>query len=187
MLDAARRLLARHDLQDIALADVAEAAGVATSSAYHFYADIEALFTHLQTLIQGELIEILSRPLRQPIESWQDVITRLNARGVRFYNSDAAARQLQIGPRTPPELKMRDRQSDAAIGSAFEHPLGRHFVLPSLPQRSQVFYRAVEISDLMFCLSLMEGPAITADMQAEADRACIAYLGTYLPTPLPRR
>ena len=94
MLEAARKLLETHDLRDIALADVAEAAGVATSSAYHFYADMEELLTHLQTLIQGELIDIVLRPLRQPVASWQDVISRLNGRGVRFYNSDAAARQL---------------------------------------------------------------------------------------------
>ena len=187
MLEAARKLLETHDLRDIALADVAEAAGVATSSAYHFYADMEELLTHLQTRIQGELIDIVLRPLRQPVASWQDVISRLNGRGVRFYNSDAAARQLQIGPRIPPELKMRDRRSDAAIGSAYEQHVGRHFVLPALPQRSQIFFRAVEIADLMFCLSLMDDSSITAEMQAEAGRACIAYLGTYLPVTLPRR
>lgn len=187
MLDAARGLLAKRDLTDIALADVAQAAGVATSSAYVFYADIAELIASLQTQIQRELIYILQRPLRFPIGGWQDIVVKLNGRGVRFYNSDAAARQLQVGPHTPPELKLRDRRSDAAIGRVYEQHIGRHFVLPEFPQRAQVFFRAVEIADLMFCLSLVDAAAITTGMRAEADRACIAYLGTYLPAALARR
>jgi len=187
MLDAARSLLAYRDLHEITLRDIARAAGVATSSAYHFYADVEELFVSLQAEVQRELVGALQRPLRPPFARWRDVIVAINRRGVRFYNSNPAARQLQIGPRTPPELKLRDRRSDAAIGRLYEQHIDRYFELPPLPRRSTVFFRAVEIADLMFCLSVVDAGLITAEMHAEADRACIAYLDTYLPPALPRR
>jgi AcrR family transcriptional regulator len=187
MLDAARGLLARHAVDEITLSDVARAAGVASSSAYHFYADIDELLVSLQAEVQRELVGVLQRPLRGRFKNWRDVIVAINRRGVRFYNHDAAARQLQIGPRTPPELKLRDRRSDAAIGRLYEQHIDSRFMLPALPRRPAIFYRAVEIADLMFCLSLVDAGLITAEMHAEADRACTAYLGTYLPAVLPRR
>ncbi len=187
MLAAARALLARQELHELTLGDVARAAGVATSSAYHFYADIEELLLRLQAEVQRELVAVLQRPLRGSFARWQDVIVAINRRGVRFYNEDAAARQLQIGPRTPPELKLRDRRSDAIIGRLYEQQIDSRFVLPALPRRPAIFFRAVEIADLMFCLSLLDAGLITAEMHAEADRACIAYLASYLPAALPRR
>ena len=64
MLDAARGLLARRAVDDITLSDVARAAGVASSSAYHFYADIDELLVSLQAEVQRELVGVLQRPLR---------------------------------------------------------------------------------------------------------------------------
>ena len=44
LLQSARALLAERDLDQVSLADVAAKAEVPKSSAYHFYADIEALY-----------------------------------------------------------------------------------------------------------------------------------------------
>ena len=82
---------------------------------------------------------------------------------------------------------MPDRRRGAARGRLYERPSAGRFMLPALPRRPAIFYRAVEIADLMFCLSLVDAGLITAEMHAEADRACTAYLGTYLPAVLPRR
>ena len=62
MLESTRALLARRDLPEITLGDVARAAGVATSSAYHFYADIEELFGSRFTPEEADsLAELLAR------------------------------------------------------------------------------------------------------------------------------
>lgn len=156
-------------------------------SAYFFYADIEDLYASLQSLIQQELIEALQRPIRSRIRAWRDVISAVNARGMDFYQHNPAAQQLQIGPKTSPELKLRDRQSDVAIGKLYEQHVATFFELPALPERSRVFFRAVEIADLMFCLSVLENGSITPAMCAEADRAAIGYLSSYLPASLPRK
>ena len=42
------------------------------------------------------------------------------------------------------------------------------------------FYNFIEITDLLFSLSMLEHGEITPQMLAEAKRAGVAYLGTYL-------
>ena len=187
LLGCARQLLAERDLDAISLGDVATRARVPKGSAYHFYADIHALYAALLAELQQELLAVLSRPLRGPIGRWQDVVMALTRRGAEFYGHHPAARQLQIGPKTPPQLKLSDRRSDAAIASLFELQIDRRFRLPAMPERSRIFFRAVEIADLMFCLSVLESGTVTEAMQREAGRASIAYLESYLPERLERR
>src|SRR5262245_32632424 len=178
LLEAARALLSERELDDISLGDVAARAGVPKGSAYHFYEDIGDLYASRLVNLQTERIEDQRRPIRSRIDRWQDVITVLTKRGMKYYNSNPAARQLQIGPKTPPELKRRDRQSDAAIGRLFEEHIGTLFQLPDIPNRTQVLFRAVEIADLMFGLSVLDEGTITNEMCAEAQRAMTAYLET---------
>jgi AcrR family transcriptional regulator len=187
LLESARKLLDTRELNEITLGDVAADAGVPKGSAYFFYSDIEDLYASLQAVVQEEIIEILKKPIRKQVRRWQDVITTLNARGMEFYTHNPAARQLQIGPRTSADLKLRDRQSDVAIGKIFEQQVDEFYVLPEIEGRSRIFFRAVEIADLMFGLSVLESSTITQEMCAEADRAAIAYLESYLSSSLPKR
>lgn len=187
LLESARALLAERDLDQVSLGDVAARAGVPKSSAYHFYADIQDLYAALLVLLQEELIQVMSQPLHRRFQRWQDVVTVLTKRGAAFYIGNAAARQLQIGPKTPPALKLHDRQSDIAIARIHEEHIASVFELPPIENRSHLFYRAVEIADLMFCLSMLEHGSLTKDMCREADRAVSAYLATYLPAVLPYR
>jgi AcrR family transcriptional regulator len=187
LLQSARKLLDTRELNEITLGDVAADAGVPKGSAYFFYSDIEDLYASLLAVLHDELTHVLKKPIRKQIRRWQDVIAVLNARGMEYYTHRPAARQLQIGPRTSPELKLRDRQSDVAIGKLYERHVDELFVLPALADRSRIFFRAVEIADLMFSLSVLESGTITPAMCAEADRAGIAYLESYLPRTLPRR
>lgn len=187
LLDCARQLLAERELDGVSLGDVAARARVPKGSAYHFYADIQDLYAALLAELQRELLVVLSRPIRARIDGWQDVVRALTRRGAGFYLDNAAARQLQIGPKTPPQLKLSDRRSDAAIAALFEREIGRRFRLPPVSGLPQVFFRAVEIADVMFSLSVLEHGTVTTAMCREAERAAIAYLETYLPARLERR
>jgi hypothetical protein len=60
-------------------------------------------------------------------------------------------------------------------------------VLPRGSGRTATFFRAVEIADLMFSLSMLEHGSITPQMTEEAIRAVTGYLKTHLPASLPRR
>jgi AcrR family transcriptional regulator len=188
LLEAAREMLCAQDLDVLSLADVAAKARIPKGSAYHYYRDIMDLYAHLLALIDEELLVDLRRPLRgAAIRSWADIVAVLIRRGVRFFEAHPAARQLVLSPKTPSELKLRDRQNDIRIGGVFEWHIGSRFELPDVPARTAVFFRAVEIADLMFSLSMLEHQAITQEMTEEAVRATVGYLRSHIPDVLPER
>lgn len=187
LLAAARELLETRELDAISLGDVAAHADVPKGSAYHFYADIKDVYSALLSQIEEEMLLEHRKPIQGPVHTWQDIIRRMIQLGARYFEKDAAARQLLIGPKTPPELKMQDRRSDLALARVFEDQVASWFELPQIEQRSVIFFRALEIVDLMFCLSMIEHKRITPEMNEEAMRAAIAYLESYFPRKLPKR
>lgn len=184
---AGRELLRQRDLDAISLGDVALHAGVPVSSAYHFYADIRDLYATLLVRFEQEHLAHYRRPLRGVMRGWPAVIAALVRRGARVFAADPAAAQLMVGPKTPADLKLRERANDIALGRLYEQHLDSHFELPPIPQRAKIFFRTVEIIDLMFCLSLLEDGHITGEYIDEAIRAAVAYLGSYLPAKLHKR
>ena len=187
LLQTARTLLETRELDQISLGEVAAAADIPKGSAYHFYEDIKDLYASLLASMQEELLAILDAPLRTKVRDWPHVVELLNERGVAFYAASHACAQLQIGPKVPTDLKLRDRQNDAAVGRIYERHIDSLFELPEIPARATIFFRAVEIGDLMFSLSVLEHGHITAEMAQEASRAMCAYLRCYIPEKLPRR
>jgi AcrR family transcriptional regulator len=184
---AARELLRDHELDELSLGDVARHAGVPVSSAYHFYGDIRDLYAALLAKIGDEALGLYRKPLLVAPHAWPDVMAAFARKGMRFFEGDPAAARLMVGPKTPADLKLRDRANDVALGRLLEEQMSRYFVLPTIPDRSRVFFRAIEIADLMFCLSMVEHGRITRDYTDEAIRAAVGYLGSYLPEKLPRR
>lgn len=187
LLAAAQELLETREVGELTLGEVAARAGVPKGSAYHFFADIDDLYGHLMAQMAAEVMAQVGRPMPRGVDTWQAVNLEICRRAAAYYNRTHAALQLQVGPSVPAQLKLRDRQNDAAIGGAIEAQMDRLFVLPALRQRTQVFFRAVELGDVMFCLSVLEHGRITPEMVREAARAMNGYLGTYLPADLPRR
>jgi AcrR family transcriptional regulator len=186
LLDTARLLLAHLDLDQITLADVAHAARIPKGSAYHYYGDIMDLYVQLLGVLGEEMLEDVRRPLRgKPPAAWTDVVAALVRRGARYFDRHRDARQLLISPKTPPQLKLRDRQSDRRIAGLFEAQIERLFALPARPDRTGIFFRAVEIADLMFSLSMLEHGSITPAMTEEAVRAVTGYLLRHFPAKLP--
>ncbi len=188
LLEAARSLLAHHDLDEISLADVARAARIPKGSAYHYYRDIMDLYVQLIAVMGQEMLEDVRRPLRgAPPTEWTGIVAALVRRGADYFDDHRAARQLLISPKTPPQLKLRDRQSDRRIAQLFEDQIDRQFVLPVRPDRTAIFYRAVEIADLRFSLSMHEHGTIRPEMTVEAIRAVVGYLRGHFPATLPAR
>jgi AcrR family transcriptional regulator len=188
LLATARALLAQRDLDEISLADVARAARIPKGSAYHYYGDILDLYVQLLGVLGEEMLEDVRRPIRgRSPGSWSEVVAALVRRGAHYFNEHRAARQLLISPKTPPQLKLRDRQSDQRIARLFEEQIEARFVLPQSAGRTALFFRAVEIADLMFSLSMLDHGSITPHMTEEAILAVTAYLGTQIPAALPRR
>jgi AcrR family transcriptional regulator len=187
LLNTARRMLRTTRLADLSLGEVARRAKVAKGSAYFFYEDVNALLASLAGVIDKELQEVLREPVSGRVTSWQDIFRLMFERGVAFLESDPAACQLTIGVDTTPALKLLDRTNDIALARIFDEQISWVFELPPIPDRPKLFFRAVELADVMLCLSMVEHGRISREYVEEATRAAIAYLQTYIPPKLPRR
>jgi len=187
LLDSAASLLARREIAEISLEDIARDADIPVTSAYHFYPDKHHLLTALAARYGEAFERIVLKPLPSAqIERWEDVIARLIDRAVRYYRDNPAARKLLIDGKTPSDIKLADRIHDRAIGALLEAAIARHFVLPEFPERSDVFYHAVEIVDVLLQVSVIRFGRITPTMVRHARIGSVAYLREFLPAALPK-
>jgi AcrR family transcriptional regulator len=186
LLQAACELLEEQPLKEVSFHAIAERAGIPSGSAYHFFPNVVAVWAALANRFGEELAQLPAVPGFRP-DSWRDLLALSIEGAARYYGRNPAARQVLLGGQAPAEIKLVDRRNDRTLGRLFEEGLDRYYELPAFPRRSEVFFLAVEIIDLVFSLSVGEHGAITDEMLEEARRASTAYLRTYLPEVLPRR
>jgi AcrR family transcriptional regulator len=181
LLKATYELLCVRPVEDISFRDIADKAGVPEGSAYHFFANRFDVFSALAEELSDQFIEAHRRkvpPSRR--RSWQALAEHLVDVGAKVYAKNPPARQLLIGGKTPPEVKQADRINDRSVGNVMHEVFAEHFELPESDEMRNAFYYFIEITDLIFTLSVIEHGKITPAMLAEAKRAGIGYLGTYL-------
>lgn len=181
MIQAASDLLCQRDIEDISFRDIAARADVPEGSAYHFFANRFDVFAALAASLSDSFIEAHRKPV--PLakrRTWQDLAAHLVDVGVAVYDANPPARQLLIGSKTPPEIKLADRVNDEAVGQVMHAVFRRYFDIPDTPDMQRVFFYFIEVTDLFFSLSLIEHQAITPAMVDEAKRAGVAYLATYI-------
>jgi AcrR family transcriptional regulator len=181
LLQAAYDLLCERPIEDVSFRDIADAAGVPEGSAYHFFANRFDVFSALAKQLSDQFIAAHRRripPARRT--SWRALAEHLVDVGARVYAKSPPARQLLIGGKTPPEVKQADRITARAVGNVMYEIFALHFELPDTTEMRDAFYYFIEITDLLFTLSVIEHGEITPAMLAEAKRAGTGYLGTYL-------
>jgi AcrR family transcriptional regulator len=180
LLDATYDLLCEKDIEEISFRDIANRAKVPEGSAYHFFANRFDIFSALAKALSDQFAEAHEKsvpPSRR--KSWQQLAGHLVDVGAAVYAKSPPARQLLIGGKTPPEVKQADRINDRVVGDAMHRSFSRYFEIPDTDAMRDAFYYFIEITDLMFTLSIIESGEITPKMLAEAKRAGIAYLETY--------
>lgn len=180
LLDATYDLLCEKEIEDVSFRDIAKSAGVPEGSAYHFFANRFDLFSALGKDLSERFVLAHQKsipPSRR--RTWQQLAEHLVDVGAEVYASSPPARQLLIGGKTPPEVKQADRINDRLVGEAMHRSFSRYFEIPDTTAMRDAFYYFIEITDLMFTLSIIESGKITPAMLAEAKRAGVAYLETY--------
>jgi AcrR family transcriptional regulator len=181
LLKAAYDLLCERPVEDVSFRDIADEAGVPEGSAYHFFANRFDVFSALAKELSDQFIEAHKRKVPPSrCKSWQALAEHLVDIGAKVYAANPPARQLLIGGKTPPEVKQADRINDRAVGNVMYEVFAEHFELPESDEMQDAFYFFIEITDLVFTLSVIEHGEITPAMLAEAKRAGVGYLGTYL-------
>jgi len=187
LIQACRALLSTHHVGQFGLAEVALLAGVPKTSVYHFFPGIEDLLAALALEVAQDLLTWLDRPFIGPFTAWSQIVVAFADRGCLFYEQSRAALEIQLGAHTPADIKNRDRHNDMSVAILLKYHIDQHFVVPELPDIDNAFFRAIEIADLMFMLSVREHDTLTPFYAAEASRAANAYLELYLPPILPQR
>ena len=181
LLKAAYALLCERDIEEISFRDIADRAGVPEGSAYHFYANRFDLYTALADDLSALFAKAHKRKVPTSSQgSWQALVEYLVDVGAGVYAANPPARQLLIGGKTPPEVKQADRMNDRKVGELMYEVCARYFELPDSPELHAAFYYFIEITDLIFMISVIEHGEITASMLREAKRAGVGYLATYL-------
>jgi AcrR family transcriptional regulator len=181
LLKAAYELLCVRSVEDVSFRDIADKAGVPEGSAYHFFANRFDLFSALAKELSDLFIEAHQRTVPQSRrKSWRALAEHLVDVGAKVYADNPPARQLLVGGKTPPEVKQADRINDRAVSNVMYEVFAEHFELPESDEMRNAFYYFIEITDLLFTLSVIKHGKITPAMLAEAKRAGIGYLGSYL-------
>jgi AcrR family transcriptional regulator len=181
LLEAAYELLCERDIEEITFRDIAARAGVPEGSAYHFYANRYDLFAALAKELSERFVAAHQRSVPARLRhSWRDLAAYMVEVGARIYAENPPARQLLIGGKTPPEVKNADRINDRVVGDVMHRVFAHYFDVPDSDEMRAAFYYFIEITDLLFTLSVIEHGEITSTMLAEAKRAGIGYLANYL-------
>ena len=181
LLDTAEDLLSQRDLRSISLKEIAEAAGVSTSSAYHFYGSAEEVWAELAHRFGRLLEEAITRPHpARHRKNWQSLWEACIDRAVRIYQEHPAYQKLILGGQAPPAIKLADRDHDAQLGDLLVKTFIEHFGFQPFPGCERIFFIAVEIVDLILSLSVIREGTISGEMAAEAKLASRAYLAEYL-------
>jgi AcrR family transcriptional regulator len=187
LLDSAREILNEKSIGDVSLQEISDHAGIPISSAYHFYENKNALFAAMAVDFGNELADVLASPYSaDEVGCWEDIIDIAIERAANWYAENPSARQLLIGGKASPEIKLSDRVNDERLGEIIEAAIAERFVLPEFENRRQKFFYFVEIADLMMSLSEIYHGEIREEMVVEAKIACKAYLGSFLPKYLTR-
>jgi len=185
LVTAAFDLLCKRPIEEISFSDIARKADVPEGSTYHFFANRFDVFTEVANQLSDQFVEIFQQavPARRRGD-WQSLVGYLLESSSEVYNNTPAARQLLIGGKTPPEIKQMDRLNEQQVGVVLGEIFDRYFEMPKIPRSGDVFYYFIELTDLMFSLSVIKHDKITKQMHQEAVRVGIAYLGSYLPEKL---
>ncbi|MFP8968334.1 TetR/AcrR family transcriptional regulator [Pokkaliibacter sp. CJK22405] len=185
VLSAARLLLAQGGPAELSIYGVAEAAGIPPSSVYHFFPNVQALLTALTARVHEAMLDALSFPGDYQPKDWQELLHQIEARTLRVYQNDEAARQLILSNHGLVDVQTLDRQHDLRLSEAMAALFQHYFVLPALPQHLDIFDISMQLSDRLYGLSVQRFGYIHADYAEEGYRAGLAYLGLYLPRYLP--
>ena len=185
LVNAAITLLSENNPQEISFKQIANLAQVPEGSAYHFYANKYDLFVDVAKKMSHLFREKQSQAIKRNVETWHDVMDALTDRGAEIYRQNPVAQELLIGSKTPPEIKQLDRENDREIAKIMIDRFSEKFQLPEFDDFENVMFWVIELTDLMFGLSVREHGFIHDRYVEEAKRVARGYLSTYLPPVLP--
>ena len=188
LLDAADRLLQDRDIADISVYDVARAAKVPPTSAYHFFPTKESVFLALAERYLQKMHASLDAPLDlDTIERWQDLVSARYWRVVEYFNASLSARKLFMGMALHSDVRKLDFQDMDTSAAGTFRSMDRYFVMPYVRDPAFKFSVSFAIHDGIWAISFAKHGYITPEFAKEGLRAALAYMSTFLPDTIALR
>jgi AcrR family transcriptional regulator len=179
---AVAQLMERREATDISMYDVAKECGMATSTVYHHYPNIENLFHSLLDDVFTDFDSLLGQCIdADKVTHWTDINRMIETAYVDYYNNNPIARKLILGRHTFTELGHADTKHDLILGKEVEAIYRQFFDVPQLTQPINVFAISLQVADKIYSLSYREHGCITPELANEALRLTESYLQLYIP------
>lgn len=180
--DAVAQLMERREATDISMYDVAKECGMATSTVYHHYPNIENLFQNLLNDVFKDFDALLHQCIdAEKVTHWTDINRMIETAYVNYYNTNPIARKLILGRHTFTELGHADTEHDLILGNEVEMIYRQYFDVPQLSQPINVFAISLQVADKIYSLSYRQHGCITPELANEAVRLTESYLKLYIP------
>ncbi len=185
---AAIDLIEHHEANDVSIYDIAKACGMATSTVYHHYANIESLYEYLIAQVFKDFESIPENSIKPAqINHWSDITRMIEDGYVSYYSNNAVAQKLILSGHTFSKLTDADIDNDLLLGEHIEAIYRSYFHLPILPTDFNIFSIALQIADKIYSLSYYKHGTITPKLAEEGVKLSEAYLGLYIPHVCPRK
>ncbi len=182
---AVMKLIERREANDISIYDISRECGMATSTVYHHYPNIEHLFQSLMEDVFTDFDAILDNCINpDEVKHWSDINQMIESGYVKYYEDNAIAQKLILSRHTFTSINHSDVENDFILGKRVEKIYRSYFNIPELPENINIFAIALQTADKVYSLSYREHGCIRNDMAEEAVRLTQAYLGLYLPNQM---
>ena len=157
ILRAADDLVVENGADELSLYDVAERAGVAVGSVYHFFpskhAVLLALVEHYDRKFE-EIVNLLEEGVQ--FNSWQDVLWQQTEQSRSYINSTPGALIMILGSGQTWATRLRDEEGDRDIAQSMATAIQRHFELPDTPPPDQLLFNAIRILESLWATSYIK-------------------------------
>jgi len=188
ILDAAHELIISKGVHNFSLYDIADHAGVAVGSVYHFFPGIESVFAALVERYDGFFWKIVSEHIPpETVENWGDIIWHHIEKSRQYINEHEQVLIMILGAGQTWQTRQVDTVGDTAIARAMWSNIDQYFDVPTSPNPAELLHLSIRILESFWQLSYQRHGRVTKEMQQETYRAICSYLELYWPKHMQRK
>lgn len=183
ILDAADTLIAETGTADgLSLYDIAEQAGVAVGSVYHFFPSNHAVLVALIERYDRRFEELVDEPWDDEHPGdWRDIVWLQTERSRQYINATPGALIMILGSGQTWATRLADAEGDKAIAASMIAAIERFFRVPVSPDPIEVIFNAIQILEAFWATAYLRHGKVTDEYAAETHKAMCAYLALYWP------
>lgn len=183
ILDAATRLLIRHETEDVGIYEIAAEASVSPQSVYFFFPNVDCLVAALSDRYNFQFLdELKDKTVLKEVETWQQFFRWVNSLYYDFQLRNIAYLRIVNGPYVGRQVACSKIDVVRRLAQICVESLGSRFRLPDPVLLVGKVSNAVFVSNTLWRVSYLETGEITDEAFRESQIVLEAYLQMYLPS-----